>query len=262
MKSLMLLNARKRRKSRKSRKATSARRVTRRRRSTRRSTRRTSSAAAAWMSAAGSKRSTRRRSRARRVTVKVRRLGKGSRRSAVVYVRANPRRRSYRRNPFGGGNLLAQAKSIVSKENLTTAAGGIAATVLTNYLLNMKKADNTSVLPLPSDAKTASLVKIGYAVAIPAVGAFVAKKTSPSLAKGMIIGGLINGLLAGLREFAPPTLKATLGLGEYLQYTPTSAVGKLPPSYMAASRFSSANLRPVNGALQNSSAFPSDAWGN
>lgn len=250
MKSLMLLNARKRRKSRKS---------SRRRRTSRR---RALTGAAAWMSAAGSRRSVRRRrSRARRVTVKVRRLGKGSRRSAVVYVRANPRRRrSYRRNPFGGGNLLGQVKGIFSKENLTTAAGGVAATVLTNYLLGMKKDDGTSTLPLPEDADTAKTVRLAYAVGIPALGAMLSKKASPSLAKGMLIGGLINGITEGIRTFGSAELKRVLGMGEYLDYTPTSAVGKLPPSYMAASRF--ASTRPMNAALGNSSAFPADAWGN
>ena len=253
MKSLMLLNARKRRKSRKS--------SSRRRRTFRRS-RRALTGAAAWMSAAGSRRSVRRRrSRARRVTVKVRRLGKGSRRSAVVYVRANPRRRrSYRRNPLGGGNLLGQVKGIFSKENLTTAAGGVAATVLTNYLLNMKKADGSSTLPVPADGDTAKMVRLAYAVGIPALGAILAKKASPSLAKGMLIGGLINGITEGIRSYAPDDLKKTLGFSEYLDYTPTSAVGQLPPSYMAASRF--ASTRPVNAALDNSSAFPADAWGN
>lgn len=241
MKSLMLLNARKRRKSRKS----SSRRRT--------SRRRTLTGAAAWMSAAGSRRSVRRRrSRARRVTVKVRRLGKGSRRSAVVYVRANPRRRSYRRNPFGG-NLLGQVKGVFSKENLTTAAGGVASTILTRFVLS--KAN----LPVPASPEAAKAVRLAYAVGIPVVGAMVTKRFSPSLAKGMLLGGLITGITQALKEYAPAQA-ATLGLGEYLDYTPTSAVGQLPPSYMAASRF--ASTRPVNAALDNSSAFPADAWGN
>lgn len=242
MKSLMLLNARKRSKSRKSRKA-----------SKRRSTR-PIKAAAPWMAAAGSKRSVRRRrARARRVTVKVRRLGKGSRRSAVVYVRANPRRRSYRRNPFRGGNLLGQVKDVFSKDNLTTAAGGVASTILTRFVMSKV------TLPVPADENAAKAVRLAYAVGIPAVGAIVTKRFSPSLAKGMLIGGLISGITQALKEFAPEQA-ATLGLGEYLQYAPTSSVGQLPPSYMAASRF--ASVRPTNGALQNSSAFPTDAWGN
>lgn len=244
MKSLMLLNARKRRKSRKS---------SRRRRTSRRSA---PTGAAAWMSAAGSRRSVRRRrSRARRVTVKVRRLGKGSRRSAVVYVRANPRRgRRQRTNPFlGGGNLLGQVKGVFSKENLTTAAGGVASTILTRFVLS--KAN----LPVPASPEAAKAVRLAYAVGIPVVGAMVTKRFSPSLAKGMLLGGLITGITQALKEYAPAQA-ATLGLGEYLDYTPTSAVGQLPPSYMAASRF--AATRPVNAALDNSSAFPADAWGN
>lgn len=248
MKSLMLLNARKRR--------TKRRKGSSRSRSRRRLSQPFLPGAAAWMSAARSRRGVRlrrRRSRARRVTVKVRRLGKASRRSAVVYVRANPRRRSYRRNPLGGGNLLGQVKSVFSKENLTVAAGGVASTVLTNFILARAS------LPVPADANAAKAVRVAYAVGIPVVGAMVTKRFSPSLAKGMLIGGLITGLTKALKEFAPAQA-ATLGLSEYLDYTPTSAVGQLPPSYMAASRF--ASTRPMNGALSNSSAFPADAWGN
>ena len=254
MKSLMLLNAR-RRKGAGRKRSTSSRRRTRR-------TRPILSGAAAWMSAAGSKRSHRARRRRRSVTVKVRRL-RGSKRSAVVFVRANPRRRSrrsYRSNPFGGGNLLGQVKGVFSKENLTVAAGGVAATVLTNYLIGMKKSDGSSTLPLPADANTAKAVKVAYALGIPVVGALVTKKFSPSLSKGMLFSGLISGALEAVKQYAPENTRKMFGFSEYLDYTPTSAVGQLPPSYMAASRFASTS--PVNAALGNSSAFPTDAWGN
>ena len=74
----------------------------------------------------------------------------------------------------------------------------------------------------------------------------------------MLFGGLINGLSTAWRLYSADTFAKVTGTSEYLDYTPTSAVGELPPSYMAASRFSS--VRPMNGALGNSSAFPSDAW--
>lgn len=215
------------------------------------------------MSSAGSTRRHRVRRKRRSVTVKVRRL-RGSKRSAVVFVRANPRHRGSRRrqrtNPFIGGNLLGQVKGVFSKENLTTAAGGVAATVLTSYLLGMKKADNSSVLPMPADANTAKIVKVAYALGIPVTGALLAKKFSPSLSKGMLLSGLISGALEAVKQYAPPETKKMFGFSEYLDYTPTSAVGQLPPGYMAASRFGS--TQPVNAALGNSSAFPADAWGN
>jgi hypothetical protein len=47
-------------------------------------------------------------------------------------------------------------------------------------------------------------------------------------------------------------------LGEYLEYTPMSAVGQTP-GYSAINQFST--VRPMNSAFSNSSAFPADAWG-
>jgi hypothetical protein len=208
-----------------------------------------------------------RRYRSKRVSVKVRHL-RGSKRTAVVYVRANPRRRSHRRggfrmNPFSGtsGGVVSQLKGAFSKENFTIAAGGVGSIVLTKYLLAMKKADNTSLLPTPASPAAAKAVKVTYAVGIPLLGALLTRKMSPNLAKGMVISGLISGITEAIKQYAP-TQATTLGLGEYLQYTPTSSVGALPPSYMAASRFASPSVRPMNAPLSNASAFPRDAWGD
>lgn len=204
--------------------------------------------------------------RSRKVTVKVRRL-KGNKRSAVVFVRANPRRRgsrrrSFRMNPFGGsgGGAMSQIKSAFSKENLTIAAGGVGAIVVTKYLLNMKKSDGTPILPTPTSAGAAKATKVAYAVGIPLLSALLVRKASPNLAKGFVLSGLISGITEAAKQYAP-TQAATLGLGEYLDYTPTRSVGALPPGYMAASRFASPAVRPMNAPLQNASAFPADAWG-
>jgi hypothetical protein len=43
-----------------------------------------------------------------------------------------------------------QVKGVFSKENLTVAGGGVAATVLTNFILSRTKADGTSLLPMPA----------------------------------------------------------------------------------------------------------------
>lgn len=155
------------------------------------------------------------------------------------------------------GGITSQVKGLFSKENLTIAAGGVAATVVTQYALSMKR-DGKSLLPMPADANMAKVASIAYAVGIPFVGALVTRRFSPGAAKGMLFGGLINGLLTAFRAYAPDAYGKVTGTSEYLDYTPTSSVGELPPSYMAASRFSS--VRPVNGSLSNSSAFPSDAW--
>jgi len=257
----MLLNARKRRKSRKSR------------RRTRRNPALGSTAAYAanFPKSMGKKRS-RRRSRTLRIkkyslpggrvgltvrakSVKIRRRG---RKTAFIMARNPRRRRSYRMNPLGG-NILSQVKGVFSKENLTVAGGGVAATLLTNFLLMMKKEDKiTSVLPMGNTPESQKMARIAYAVGIPIVGAILTRKMNPSLAKGMVFGALINGILEGVKGYGSDKVRETFGFKEYLEYTPMSAVGQTP-GYSAINQFS--NVRPMNSAFSNSSAFPADAWG-
>jgi hypothetical protein len=236
----MLLNPRKKRRSK--RKAT-ARRTTRRRRSNprkvtaRRTTRRT-------------RRSTRRVSRRSRRSVMVNPRRRMARRRRKNAYHTNPRVRRM------GGNILAQVKGVFSKENLTVAGGGVAATVLTNFILSRTKADGTSLLPMP--ATNVAAAKIAYAIAIPVVGAILTRKMNPSLARGMVFGGLINGIVEAIKGYAPVETKKALGFAEYLEYTPMSALNGTP-GYSAINQFS--NVRPMNSAFANSSAFPADAWG-
>jgi len=242
MKSLMLLNPRK--KKRRSKRKVSARRTTRRR-STRRTTARRTT-----------RRTTRRTRRTSRRSSRSIRLKRGK----SVTVMANPRRRSRRsRRSSGmrmGGNILSQVKGVFSKENLTVAAGGVGATVLTNFILSRTKADGSSLLPMP--ATNTAAAKIAYAVGIPVVGAILTRKFNPSLARGMVFGGLINGIVEAIKGYAPAETKKALGFAEYLEYTPMSAVGQTP-GYSAINQFST--VRPMNSAFSNSSAFPADAWG-
>lgn len=269
----MLLNARKRRKSRRSRRARpNARRRTRR---TRRNAMVGSTAAsrANFPASMGKKSSRRRRTlRIKRfslpsgqagLTVRARKIyvTRRGRKSALIVAR-NPRRRSrrtrrnsYHMNPFGG-NILSQVKGVFSKENLTVAGGGVAATLLTNYLLKQKKADGTSLLPMGT-GESQKAVRLAYAVGIPVLGAILTRKMNPSLAKGMVFGALINGIVEGIKSYAPDLAK-TAGLAEYLDYTPMSALNGTP-GYSAINQFS--NIRPMNSAFANSSAFPADAWG-
>jgi len=100
--------------------------------------------------------------------------------------------------------------------------------------------------------------KIAYAVGIPVVGAILTRKFNPSLARGMVFGGLINGIVEAIKGYAPAETKKALGFAEYLDYTPMSALNGTP-GYSAINQFS--NVRPMNGAFSNSSAFPADAWG-
>ena len=128
MKSLMLLNARKRRK-------------TRRRRTRRNPAGSTSAFRANFPKSMGRKRRTTRRRRRvlsiRRYRLKDGRAGlavrarkiyvsRRGRKGAIIVARNPRRRRSYRMNPFGG-NILSQVKGVFSKENLTIAGGGVAA---------------------------------------------------------------------------------------------------------------------------------------
>jgi hypothetical protein len=184
-------------------------------------------------------------------------VSRRGRKGAIIVARNPRRRRSYRMNPLGG-NILSQVKGVFSKENLTVAGGGVAATILTNYLLSMTKTDKTSLLPLGSTPDTQKLARIGYAIGIPVLGAILTRKMNPSLAKGMVFGALINGIVEGIKGYAPEATKKALGFAEYLEYTPMSAVGATP-GYSAINQFS--NVRPMNSAFSNSSAFPADAWG-
>jgi hypothetical protein len=240
MKSLMLLNPR--RKKRRSKRKVSARRTTRRRSTRKVTARRTTRRA---------RRSTRRTSRRSSRAIRLKR-GKS------VTIMANPRRRSRRSSGgrMGYGNILSQVKGVFSKENLTVAGGGVAATVLTNFILSRTKADGTSLLPMP--ATNVAAAKIAYAVGIPVVGAILTRKFNPSLARGMVFGGLINGIVEAIKGYAPAETKKALGFAEYLEYTPMSALNGTP-GYSAINQFS--NVRPMNSAFANSSAFPADAWG-
>jgi len=239
MKSLMLLNPRK--KKRRSKRKASARRTSRR------STRRTTARRTTRRTARRTRRTTRRHSR-RAIHLK---------RGKSITVMANPRRRS-RRSSGGrmGGSIMSQVKGVFSKENLTVAAGGVGATVLTNFLLSQTKNDGTSLLPVPKT--NPAMAKIAYAVGIPVLGAMLTRKYSPSLARGMVFGGLINGIVEAIKGYAPADTKKALGFSEYLDNTPMSALNGTP-GYSAINQFS--NIRPMNSAFSNSSAFPADAWG-
>lgn len=239
MKSLMLLNPR--RKKRRSKRKVSARRTTRRRRSTRKVT------------ARRTRRTTRRTRRTSRRSSRAIRLKRGK----SVTIMANPRRRSRRGGMrLGAGNIMSQVRNVFSRENLTVAGGGVAATVLTNFILSRTKADGTSLLPMP--ATNVAAAKIAYAIGIPVVGAVLTRRFNPSLARGMVFGGLINGIVEAIKGYAPAETKRALGFAEYLDYTPMSALNGTP-GYSAINQFS--NVRPMNSAFANSSAFPADAWG-
>lgn len=200
--------------------------------------------------------------------LKIKRFKLGNRmglsvRARKIYVSRKGRRALITaRNPFGSGNIMSQVKNVFSKENLTVAAGGVAATLVTNYL--MAKRDATTkkpLLPMPTDADNVKMAKVGYAVGIPLLGAIVTRRFNAGLSKGMVFGALINGIIEGFKQYGSAQNKALFGMGafsEYLDYTPMSTLNETP-SYSAINQFK--NIRPMNSAFSNSSAFPSDAWG-
>jgi len=270
MKSLMLLNARRRRKAR------------RRRRNPVGST---SAYRAGFPASMGPRRIRRRRkgTRSRRRTLAIRRyrlpggraglsvrarkiyVTRRGRKAALIVARDPRRRRSYRMNPLGG-NIMSQVKGVFSKENLTLAGGGLASYLLTRYLLSMKRKQKDDkgvetevpLLPVGKDENTQKLFRVAYAVGIPLVGSILTRRFSPGLARGMFLGGLINGAQQLFTDYASDKTKETFGLKEYLDYTPMSALNGTP-GYSAINQFS--NVRPMNSAFANSSAFPADAWG-
>ena len=248
MKTLALLNARRRRKTRRSNPIVKSKRR--------------GAKTTYYYGSKAAKRSRRSKTsrgsrRSKRHGIKAIRVKRSGYRSAVIRIRANPRRRGgmSRMNPFGGGNIMSSVKSVFSKENLTIAAGGVAATVLTQYALNAKGSDGKSLLPMPTTAANQKMAAVGYSVGIPVVGALLTRKLSPGASKGMLIAGLINGIITTWRNYGADSYKKVTGTAEYLTYTPLSDVGGAP-GYMATNRFDG-----TGAALGNSGAFPADAWG-
>lgn len=111
--------------------------------------------------------------------------------------------------------------SIFSKDNLTVAGGAVAATVVTNYALNSGLAQKLPGLGNP-------YARAAYMLLVPVLGGVLTKRFSPNLAKGMVIGGLANGiaqLVTASKVLPPgqavPTVTTTApalaaGTGEYL----------------------------------------------
>jgi hypothetical protein len=187
----------------------------------------------------------------------------------ALIVARNPRRRRHgfrRMNPLIPGNLMGQVKSLFSKDNLTTAAGGVAAAVVANYLTSMKTgtgANEKFLLPRPADPTSAAYkaATVAYAVGIPFAAAIATRKFSPAAARGMVLGGLINGGIKAIKLFAPADsfLNKVLSTAEYLD-----AVGAGTPSFQAtnvnALSASHDRTSAFAGALDNSGAFSSSAW--
>ena len=113
--------------------------------------------------------------------------------------------------------------SVFNKDNLMIAGGAVAASVVSNYALNSKMAEKLPMVTQP-------YARAAYLTLVPVIGGVLLRKVSPNIAKGMIIGGLVNGiaqLITASKMLPPgqavPTLTATAPtattgeyLGEYL----------------------------------------------
>jgi hypothetical protein len=195
----------------------------------------------------------RRRSVARKVVRrKTKRLGS-------LKVMLNPRKKKMRRNPrrrASGKGIVGQLKNVISKENIQLAGGAVGASFLTQIIL----ARYGSKLPMAqADANGNAPGRMLYTLGIPVAGALLTHRFSPALAQGMILGGLIDTMTIAISSYVPGAREAVTGTGEYLDYTP-APVGALPPGYSGMNQFG--NIRPVNGALDDNSAFKPDAWSN
>ncbi len=130
----------------------------------------------------------------------------GSRRSTSTAVSHRP---TYSRakwvmygNKSGGMSSLTQfAKSFISKENLAVAGGAIGGTILTNTIV----AKAGSSLPLMTDSNGAP-TKYGaaiYQAVIPVGIAFAIRRRYPNLARGLLLGGLINTIATLWQNYGP-----------------------------------------------------------
>jgi hypothetical protein len=133
-------------------------------------------------------------------------------------------------NPF-------KIKSLISRENLVTAGGVVAASIVTRFVAT-ELAKRNIALPLAAQYPTAA--NAVYNLAIPVVGAALTRRFSPALARGMIFGGLAASISSLITSFnAPKGTTAAQGryMREYLD--PVRSTG----AYLAPRAASSVPLR-------------------
>ena len=157
-------------------------------------------------------RSTRRRTRRTRKSTRARRSRSRSRRrrssSRIIVVGRRVRVRKgsiLNMNPF-------KIKSLISRENLVTAGGVVAASIVTRFVAT-ELAKRKIALPLAAQYPTAA--NAVYNLAIPVLGAALTRRFSPALARGMIFGGLAASISSLITSFNAP--KSTAATGRYMR---------------------------------------------
>jgi hypothetical protein len=143
-------------------------------------------------------------------------------------------------NPF-------KIKSLISRENLVTAGGVVAASIVTRFVAT-ELAKRKIALPLAAQYPTAA--NAVYNLAIPVLGAALTRRFSPALARGMIFGGLAASISSLITSFNSPSTTAATGryMREYLD--PVRSTG----AYLAPRKASSVPVRGM-GAYSGFNAW-------
>jgi hypothetical protein len=218
--------------------------------------------------------------RAKRTTVKRRRARSSTRRTVRTYKsmkrkstrrrKACSRRRKSRTYLVRGSATPIKMNGLIggvfSRENLMIAGGAVTGTIVANYALNNKMV----VEKLGNQLKN-PYIRAAALAAVPITGGILLRKYSPAIAKGMILGGLVNGIAQLITAFnflpagqAAPVMTANLPasstattseyLGEYLgdyndDYSDSSYLGE----YLGAD-FSE------DGSIESTGSFADSAW--
>lgn len=142
-------------------------------------------------------------------------------------IRVNRRR--------GGRSLRGFVGQFTSRENLSLAGGVLLAPIVTGYVANLLPAGIKNI-----GGAGSPLNKALIAAGVAGLGAMLTNRFSPSIAKGMVIGGLAT----AIGQFIPTgTTTAAAGryLGEYLDpsrrgmgaYIAPQRMGGIPSAFNA-----------------------------
>jgi hypothetical protein len=182
--------------------------------------------------------SSRRGKRGKKKVVADQKRRKSSNRIIVVGRRLSVRKGSIlNMNPF-------KIKSLISRENLVTAGGVVAASIVTRFVAT-ELAKRKIALPLAAQYPTAA--NAVYNLAIPVLGAALTRRFSPALARGMIFGGLAasisslitsfntsSGTTAATGRYMREYLDPVRSTGAYLAPRAAASMGNMPARAMGA----------------------------
>lgn len=167
------------------------------------------------------------------------------------------RRRIRRRNPGGvAGGALSSIKGMLGKDTLVMAAGAVAASVGTGFVLNRFG----SKLPL-ANTKYGGLF---YQIGIPLAAAYVLRKKNRSFAQGLVLGGVIMGITSIMKSGMLGAQVAALqptGSYAYDGVTGMGLAGELGRGGVRAMKaYVGASGGPSIGNAVNTPVFAPSAW--